>query len=212
MEDVFVGVNWKEIFPRIRQDAGGGKNKFHLLARPLPLTTEFESNVRRTLDWLLRFGRNVTVSQSENPVLIPLKDNWFMSDIPSEKGVFYHLCDPMKFFQYHDRYTYHFNEFITVPRRQGTQGPHLGTARDMLWSMWNCLGKNFRFAEYTPAWMINELDTIMTQVDTKPAENVSFYTDVRKPMRDVAPFRCTRCPVELPKRARAMMVMANILD
>jgi len=212
-DPIFHDVEWKTIFPRAKGDAGGGKNKFTRLSPTLAMTLDFEKNIQRTMEWLIRFGRRADIQRNDDCNLTYIGDKWFASEIEHEAGIYYHVCDPVKFFQYHDTYAYHYNRFANTPRRIYMSDNTLNAARDMLWSMWNCVGKNFRFAEHIPPWMVqNEGEFTVVAEEIREREGGKFYSGPVKSIRESSPFRCTRCPEELPKRIRAMQMIKKVME
>jgi len=218
MVDALDDINWKQIFYRHRGDAGGGKNKFSRLHEPVPMVLDFQSNVFRVMEWITRYGRATVHTQSDTALLLPVGDQWFTSNLEMEEGVFYHCCEPQKFFQYYDNYCMNFLHFMEQPRKAFRSTPYLTISRDMLWSMFNCIGKNYHYSK------IDQID--MTDlghtVDTGSLEPLKeqlldwkgeFYTPTPHlvPIEEVSKHRCSRCPSEIPKRARAFQVIKNII-
>lgn len=214
MIDALDGINWNKIFYRSRSDAGGGRNKFSRLYEPLPMVLDYPSNVFRVMEWLNRYGRSMEHTQQETALLLPVGDNWFTSNLETEMGVFYHCCEPQKFFHYFDSYSMNYRLFMEQPRKAFRSTPYLTIARDMLWSMFNCIGKNYHYSEdskaaakYTIKWA--KVSGLEDRVDWRG----NFYvpTSGLVPIETESKHRCSRCPSEIPKRARAVFVLKTII-
>lgn len=205
MVDALDGIDWKQIFSRNRGDAGGGRNKFTRLHQPLPMLLDADANTYRVLEWLCRFGRASYISQAEHSVLLPYGKQWFADN--HRQGVMLHVCDQPKFFGYYEQYKYHFAEFMGVPRKQAMTTPHLQAARDMLWSMWNCVGKN---EHYNPR-KAQDFQMEVAAQPYRPFEAALISVNPGyKPPQGEEQFRCSRCPEKLPKRIRAIMFVQNL--
>jgi len=228
MIDALDDIDWKGIFYLHRGDAGGGKNKFTRLHEPVPMVVDYQSNVFRVMEWITRYGRATPLTQSETALLLPVGDQWFTSNIQTEEGVFYHCCEPQKFFQYYENYRVNFLRFMEQPRKAFCSTPYLTISRDMLWSMFNCIGKNYHYAKINPI----DQDDISLSGGFKTITNQTVIDEVTgkewiqywkgefylpdpttglKQIREVSKHRCSRCPAEIPKRARAMQVIKNIV-
>jgi hypothetical protein len=168
------------------------------------------------MEWIGRYGRATVHTQQADALLLPVGDNWFSSNLSKEEGVFSHCCEPQKFFQYYDNYCANYHLFMEQPRKAFRSTPYLTIARDMLWSMYNCIGKNYHYAKIRPDG-VDQIDSVQEATTVFPKYMTDWKGDFYTPtpglvqQETVAKHRCSRCPSEIPKRARAIHVIKNIV-
>jgi hypothetical protein len=181
-----MNINWDRVFNDYREN-GIREKKFEVLPCAIPWGSDMEENLHLTLEWLFRDGKKDDVRRSEEPVLNLICDGWFRCE--SEDGLFLHACYPEEIFSFRRKYEGLY--FCIRDMEEDPEGRNMLTemhsncnaARRILWSAWNCLGKDG--------------DKVDPNLNLEPEQlhELKPYSQWERTWTN----KCSRCCAELPK-------------
>lgn len=147
----------------------------------IPWTTDFNTNVLLTLDWLTRDHRSEEQQLSESLLHNHVKEFWFHNEF--HQGYLIHICFPTELLSFRMQYESAYNELKTLPpANMSVDGIRLiHTCKDLLWKQWRCFGKD------------GYLDTKRD----KPTTKILYR------------YECSRCGMKTPKGIKMFLMLTQ---
>lgn len=118
-----------------------GYKKFEELPTPPPWTQDMDDNLRITVEWLYREGKNFESRFYPEDLLVAVTDNWFKNE--KYPGHFVHLCYPNELMSFRRKYECLFDTIkhsLKDPDPSLNMKTQCAVARNTLWAGWACLG------------------------------------------------------------------------
>ncbi len=135
-----MNINWTKVYSSTRHL--GRTMKFDVLPNSIPWGESVEENLWMTLEWLVRESRGEHIRFSKEPMLRPVRDDWYQAEFENDDGRFVHICYPSDILKFRGQYEGVKRSLEESSCMQQEQQQLRKQAQQLLWSAWGCIGND----------------------------------------------------------------------